>query len=229
MPAPADTTAVLLLVDSASAGWAIWRLVRGARPLRGTPGLRWARVLGSGSGGGFTLKPSATRGGLFCAFDSAAAAAGFLLDSPTLDEYRDHASELCAITLRPYSSRGRWGGQDLPPSERPPADGPVAALTRASIRATRALDFWRHAPPAQREVETAPGCRLAVGLGEAPLLRQATLSLWDSVQAMDAYARGGAHQQAIVASQRGRHFSESMFVRFVPVAVRGIWKGHRLG
>ena len=111
---------MLLLVDSRSALWAGWRLVRGARPLRHTPGLHWARVLGSGSGGGFTLKPSGTRGGLFCAFDSAAAAAAFVAHSATLDDYRAHARELCTMTLRPYSSRGRWGGLDLPPSESAP-------------------------------------------------------------------------------------------------------------
>lgn len=220
---------MLLLVDSHSALWAAWRLVRGARPLRRTPGLRWARVLGSGSGGGFTLKPSATRGGLFCAFDTASAAAAFVSDSSTMDEYRRQARELCTITLRPYSSRGRWSGRDLPPSEGTPAGGPVVALTRASIRPSRVIDFWRHAPPSQRAVETAVGCRLAVGLGEAPLLRQATVSLWDSVHAMDAYARSGPHQAAIVAAQRARHFNESMFVRFVPVAMHGVWKGQRLG
>ena len=105
----------------------------------------------------------------------------------------------------------------------------MAALTRASIRPSRALDFWRHAPASQRSVETADGCRLAVGLGEAPLLRQATISLWDSAQAMDAFAHTGAHRQATLASQRGQHFSESMFIRFVPIAVQGVWKGQRLG
>ena len=68
-----------------------------------------------------------------------------------------------------------------------------------------------------------------VGLGEAPVLRQATLSLWDDTAAMNAYARHGAHQQAIATSYRGNFFSESMFVRFVPLEVRGVWQGRRHG
>lgn len=229
MGAPlADTTVVLLLVKSRSLAWAGYRLVRGTRPLRATPGLRWARVLGSGTGGGFTLQPSATRGGLFCVFDSAKAAVAFVEGSATLAEYARNAAELGVLTLRPYNCRGRWGGANLQASEPAPAGGAVVALTRASIHPLRALDFWRHAPPAQRAVETAVGCRLAVGLGEAPLLRQATVSLWDDVHAMDAYARAGAHQQAILAAQRGRHFSESMFVRFVLVGAQGLWKGRPL-
>jgi spheroidene monooxygenase len=85
------------------------------------------------------------------------------------------------------------------------------------------------APPAQVSLEGAPGCRFAVGLGEAPLLRQATFSLWDSVAAMDAYARSGAHLAAIRAAHKERYFSESMFVRFVPLALQGSWRGQPLG
>ena len=62
--------------------------------------------------------------------------------------------------------------------------------------------------------------------GEAPLLRQATFSLWDDAQAMDAYARSGAHQQAIQGAHREGWFSESMFVRFAPLSIEGTWHGH---
>jgi spheroidene monooxygenase len=67
------------------------------------------------------------------------------------------------------------------------------------------------------------GCRLAVGLGEAPLLRQATFSLWDSTAAMDAYARSGAHLEAIRHAYRDHYFTESMFVRFAVTARGGRW------
>jgi spheroidene monooxygenase len=83
-------------------------------------------------------------------------------------------------------------------------------------------------PAAERSLESAAGVQLAVGLGEAPLLRQATFSIWDSVSSMDAYARSGAHQEAIVAAARGKFFSESMFVRFAPIDLQGSWKGRAL-
>ena len=115
------------------------------------------------------------------------------------------------------------------PPEAAAGDVPVVALTRASIRLRHAMAFWRQAPAAQAALEAAPGCLLAAGLGEAPLLRQATFSLWQSVAAMDAYARGGAHLDAIRAATRGGHFSESMFVRFLPVTINGNWKGRHYG
>ena len=117
----------------------------------------------------------------------------------------------------------------LPVAARAPLNGPIAALTRASIHWPRALPFWRLAPAAQQALTEAPGCRLAAGLGEAPLLRQATFSVWDSVQAMDDYARSGAHLLAIRAAHSGGYFSESMFVRFVPLSIQGTWLGQPHG
>lgn len=227
----ADEVALLVLADIVPAArlWGWSRFVLGGWALRRVPGLAFARQLGSGHDGGFGLRPSGSRQGLFLLFDDEAAADAFVDASPEMAGYRRRASELCTVKLRAFSSRGRWGGVAAAVAAAPPVAGPIAALTRASIRPRKALAFWRMAPAAQAALGSAPGCRLAVGLGEAPLLRQATFSLWDSVEAMNAYARGGAHLAAIRAAQRDGHFSESMFVRFVPLAVRGQWKGRTLG
>lgn len=222
-------TAVMLLLEARSPLWAFWRLVRGGHVLGAEPGLRWAKVLGSGRDGGFGLRPSGTRGGLFCVFERPQDAMAFVAGSSTIAAYRRHARECCALVLRPFSSRGSWGGRQLPTWGAVPTDGEIAVLTRASIRPTRAASFWRHAPPAQRDLEGATGCRLAVGLGEAPLLRQATFSLWDSASALNDYARRGAHRDASQSAQRDGYFTESMFVRFTPLHKVGTWKGQRLG
>jgi spheroidene monooxygenase len=42
---------------------------------------------------------------------------------------------------------------------------------------------------------------------------------------MDHYARSGAHLTAIKAAHQGQYFSESMFVRFKPLHLQGVWKG----
>jgi hypothetical protein len=227
---------VVLLLAAMKPGALLWgwsRVVQRDRPVRQLRGLRFAKALGSGFEGGFGLRPSADRQGLFLVFDGEAAADAFLADSPTLQGYREHAAELLTAKLRASTSRGSWDGFQIGASVQAPQSGadsgPVAALTRASIRPGKAAKFWPLAPPSQVSLESAPGCRLAVGLGEAPLLRQATFSVWDSVAAMDAYARSGAHQAAIKASYQGDFFSESMFTRFVPLQLQGVWKGVRHG
>jgi hypothetical protein len=222
-----DNVVVVLLIDLApGALWWGWsRVVWGRWLLRGVPGLRFAKALGCGHEAGFGLRPSATRQGLFAVFDGEASADRFLAASPILRAYEDHARELLVAKLRPVSSRGRWSGHVIAVAAEPDATAPVAALTRASIRPTRAWSFWRRSPASEAAIARAPGCRLAAGLGEAPLLRQATFSIWDDQASMDAYARSGAHLEAIRAAQREGYFSESMFVRFQVAQLRGSFKG----
>lgn len=191
-------------------------------------GLRFMKTLGSGRDGGFGLLPSASHQGLFCIFDQLSDAQAFIA-SPLVGHYRERSDECLIATLRPASARGSWDGMALAPGEPVPAGMPLAALTRASIRPSAAAQFWRHAPAAQHDLSSAAGCELAVGLGEAPLLRQATFSLWRDAKAMDTYARTGAHQTAIQAAWQHRFFTESMFVRFAPIAVQGCWTGRHYG
>ena len=223
----AATVAVVVLVDvdPAATLWAWSRLVLQAQSLRGVPGLCFAKVLGSGFDGGFGLRPSRTRQGLYLTFTDEACAHAFIETSPELQAYRHRARELCVALLRACSSKGRWAGTSMAVTAQPPVTGPVAALTRASIHPRHARAFWRLSPPAEVALGQAPGCLLAVGLGEAPLLRQATFSLWTDAGAMDAYARSGAHQAAIAAAYGGGYFTESMFVRYAPLLIRGTWKG----
>ena len=223
-----DNVVVLLAkVASTARLWGWSRIVGGPVLLRGVPGLRWAKVMGSGHEGGFGLRPSPAHQGVFAVFDSGAAALAFAEHSECVARYRAQCDELCVLRLTPFSSRGSWSGRALrADSASTVAAGlPMAALTRASIRPLAAARFWRKAPASQTSLGSADGCWLAAGLGEAPLFRQATLSMWQNVAAMNAYARSGAHLQAIQAATAERHFSESMFVRFAPLSVQGTWQG----
>jgi spheroidene monooxygenase len=222
---------VLALVDirANSRAWGYWHFLLCRFALQQSSGLRFFKVLGSGHEGGFGLRPSTSRQGLFCVFDDDAAADRFLETSTTIAAYRRHAREFFSVKLRAFNSRGSWSGRGLPISIATPETGPVAALTRASIRPAVARAFWKKAPPAEQALAAAPGCRLSAGLGEAPLLRQATFSIWDSTRCMDNYARTGAHLDAIRAAHQGRFFSESMFVRFVPYGASGTWKAQSFG
>ena len=223
--------AVMVLVDvaSGSRAWGYGRFVFGRFALQRVPGLRFFKVLGCGYESGFGLRPSLSRQGLFCVFDDDAAADHFLNASSLSEAYRSHAREIFAIKLRACSSRGRWAGVSLPVSASTPTQGPIASLTRASIHPRLARAFWKQAPLTQRSLDDAPGCLFSAGVGEAPMLRQATFTMWESVASMDAYARSGAHLEAIKASQRNGYFSESMFVRFVPYGARGVWLGRTYG
>jgi spheroidene monooxygenase len=213
---PSPDIAVVVLMEYRSGLHLLWgwgRFLFGRFVLGRFAGLRFAKVLGSGHQGGFGLRPSFTRQGFFCVFAGHEAANAFLKSS-WLHQMAPHVKSWQWLKLEAFSSRGRWSGHEIRASAAAPVSEPVVSLTRASIRWTQAWRFWQMAPPAEAALAHAGGCSLSVGLGEAPLLRQATLSIWDSVMDMNAYARSGAHQVAIRRAYDGRHFSESMFVRW---------------
>lgn len=191
-------------------------------------GLILLKHLGSGKNAGFSVSPSGTHQGLFSLFDSLENANKFIHESPLLKWYRNHANELFTVKLRAYSVKGKWSGHQLSESIAPPSSGPIASLTRASIKPLKVVSFWTKAPPAEVDLLHTNGCLISAGVGEAPILRQATFTIWESQAAMDAYARSGAHLAAIKAAIQGQYFSESMFVRFQPFDALGSWKGRTL-
>jgi spheroidene monooxygenase len=220
-------TAVLSLVNysSESLAWGLSRFVIGKYALKNIPGLEFSKILGSGQNGGFQLRPSFRKQGLFCVFDTPENANEFRKNSALIKRYQDHADEFFCVTLQTYSSKGTWSSYSMELAHPPPVSGPIAGITRASIKWHKAPQFWSKAPPAEESLINAQGCLLAAGLGEAPYLRQATFTMWESQFAMDSYARSGAHLEAIKSAYQGEFFSESMFTRFIPINPSGIWRG----
>lgn len=244
--APRQGQQAVILLSRFRPGHSLWGLAQlMMAPLKKitVPGLLFQKILGSGQDGGFGLRPGLNYQGVFSVFASPDQASAYLHGAQQVKAYRDHADEFFAAQLQPLSCRGAWSGFRFEstagasaqyPRETPEQAsicpvGPVASLTRASIRPHKAMDFWRQSPDAETDLANAAGCELAVGLGEAPVLRQATFSLWKDQAAMDAYARSGAHQRAIAAAYGRDFFSESMFVRFHPVAIYGCWKNQSFG
>ena len=227
----AGTVAVIVLIDFAPSALlrAFGRLAFGRWSLAKVPGLTFLKVLGSGRNGGFRPIPSLTHQGVFATFVDDAAAEAFL-SGDLMDRYRKDAEAVFTAKLRAFQSRGTWSGQApfAITASRPPT-GPIASLTRASIRPTKAASFWVHAPPSERSLHAMDGCIVAAGLGEAPLFRQATFTIWEDGEAMRRFAHTGAHLEAIQRARHGDFFSEDMFAQFVPYDMSGTWGGRSFG
>lgn len=227
--APGQVAVFLLAeIDPAYRLWGYARFVIQRLFMRGVAGLVFSKVMGSGFEGGFGLRPSGSRQALFCLFADEAAADHFL-GSSIARAYAIRSREFCTAKLRAYSCKGTWAGRAIEVTATAPISGPIATLTRASIKPLSARRFWRMQPASEVSLNQATGCLLATGVGEAPFFRQATFTLWTSVDAMNAYARSGAHLAAIHAANAGGFFSESMFARFVPLGLTGSWRGQRYG
>jgi hypothetical protein len=228
---PALVTLHLWGVPTRAVPAAFARMGLDRRPVRTTPGLRFAKLLGTGDGRTFTLRDADPRHwGLLATWDSPAAADDFE-GSRTVRAWDRLAEERLRVVMRPLSSRGTWAGQH--PFGDPTAeqqneryDGPVAAITRARIDPRKALVFWRSVPPVSADLHRSPGLRLAVGVGEAPVGLQGTFSLWTSGAALTDFAhRRAPHVEAIRATAELGWYTEELFARLAVLDVDGTFAG----
>jgi len=198
--------------------------------LRGTPGLRFARLLGTGSGAAAT-GADLTRSVLFAVWDDAGALAAFEDGwfGRRAARVRARGGEVYALHLALLSGHGRWGGRDvltdMRPSPAPAGDGPVAVLTRATVRPSRWHRFRGARPPVSAELAAAPGLRAAVAIGEAPIGLQATFSMWADARSVTAFARSPRHRDVVRRTRQEDWYGEELFARFAPVGSWGTWDG----
>jgi len=218
------------------ARWALAQMATAPLHWRAVPGLQFCQLLGSGAANGFGVWPNWRRYGLLATWTDATAAEQFFATDALWAAYQTRCAEVWTAFLAPLQGHGAWYGRnpfaegEAPsPAGRAHPAGPVAVLTRASIRLRQAARFWRYVEPTSRAVVGAPGLRLAIGLGELPLVRQATFSLWDSVAAMQAYAyRHAAHREVVQRTRREGWYSEELFERFAVLGCRGTVDGQEI-
>ncbi len=202
-------------------------MIRHRSPLRRVPGLRFARLLGTGHGRSFTPADADPRHwALLAAWDSAHDAAAFERAGLTL-QWDARAQERWRVSLRPVSSVGSWSGEAPfgPPRSAgtPPwAAAPCAVLTRARLAPRKAVAFWRATPPVAAAVAGAPGLRFARGIGEAPIGLQATFSVWQDPAAASAFAyEHPAHRAVVDRTGPEGWYSEQLFARFTVIDASG--------
>jgi heme-degrading monooxygenase HmoA len=207
--------------------WGFAQMGTAQQPLRQVPGLRFQKLLGSGAGG-FGALPNLRRYGFMAVWESAEAAEAFFGAHPLWQQYRRRTQEIWTARLAPIKSHGLWDGVnpfDYAVENGAP-DGPLMVLTRASIRWQKTPRFWRYVAPTSATVAHAPGVRAAIGLGELPVVRQATVSVWESAQAMQEYAyRSEKHREVIKLTRQENWYGEELFARFRVLSAEGSWDG----
>ena len=197
------------------------------RELSRTPGLLHARSLGAGNDGRMALSFRPDRRALFAVWR----------DDDALDRFFD-ASDVAArwlgaescwhVRLRLIAGHGRWAGETVLDGVEPAlgVGGPVVTLTRAAIRPGALRSFLRHSRSVTRSLGGVAGLRTAVGIGEVPIVRLGTLAVWDDDDAARrAAVEWSDHAAAMRAAVSADMFTESLFARFEPFDVRGLWSG----
>lgn len=189
-------------------------------------GLRFWRLLGTGRGDDTGPGADLARSAVFAVWDDESDLDRFLASHPIARRW-DGAAESWHVRLRSLGGHGQWRGVDpLVGMETGSRGGPVAIITRADVRRSAGRAFGLAAREVDTELHTADGLIDVVGVGEAPVGRLATFSLWESMKAVKAFAYAmPRHQQVIDQTRDGDWYSEELFARFEPYGSTGKWDG----
>lgn len=202
--------------------FALFRMAIDRTLLRRTKGVTFAKMLGCGKGETFTPSDAdPTRWGCLVVISQNELAA--LDNSPTIRAWRNKSVSEFRVVLDPISSTGLWSKQKpFEPSAPANFDGQVVAITRARIKASQTMRFFKSVPPVTASLHSSPGLISTVGIGEAPIGLQGTFSLWESMQTIKDFAyKGAAHKKAIAQTSEFDWYAEELFARFAVREIRG--------
>lgn len=210
------------LIPFALLAMAIHRL-----PLRFTKHCSFWKLLGSGSNGTFDLRPDLQQWGLLAVWDNREDFDHFYNKSFIKSWWNTLAIEKWTILCEPLQSHGKWDGKE--PFGKPDVktiSGPVAILTRATIRLNKLKGFWANVDNVANIMANAPGFITSLGIGEAPVYRQATFSIWKSIEDVKAFAyESKEHAEVIKKTRNENWYSEELFARFKIVESLGTING----
>lgn len=202
-------------------------MMGGARlPMSRLSGLSFWKLCGSGTGEGFTPVPNTGVYAILCVWKDRASADSQLENASIFQRYAARASERYTIYLEPTSARGTWSGTEPFTAEPAQTTGPLAALTRATVKPSVALKFWKQVPEISSVIGNDRNVAFKIGIGEVPLFHQVTFSIWPSEASMADFARkDGPHARAIRAVRDGDWFREELYARFRVTGTSGTWGG----
>lgn len=190
-------------------------------------GLRFHKMMGTGAGAGFSTTPDFSTYTLLCVWDDEAAAQKALDTATPFARYRAHADRSATLLLAATQTRGQWSGAEpfaVDAATRP--EGPIVALTRATLRWSKLAIFWSLVPAISDVADADAHQHFMMGMGEVPYKHQMTFSIWDDEAAMrDFSLNSPTHGTAVRRAWEEGWFAESLFARFNLLAVEGAWPG----
>jgi hypothetical protein len=179
------------------------------------------KLMGSGRNGSFDIHPDLNQWAiLFTSNDQATSMPSFI------NAYcRFFRCAIKQFIMQPIEGHGLWDGKQifgaLPKLNS--YHGPVAVLTRATIRLGRLKNFWKNVSHVAEKLNAADGFIISYGIGELPLIKQATFSVWQDTASMKSFAYNMQEHTDVIRKTRSENwYKEEMFVRFRIISVTGL-------
>ena len=217
---PAVTTLTLFTFKK-NKFWAFKQIGIAASKLKSVEGLRFYKFLGTGVGNGFSLTPDFSTYAFLGVWDNISQYNSCLNEHPVFLEYIEKASSQRELVLSPVNSHGKWSGsnpfktQEESKANFKDSNLKAVVITRATLRWNRLLSFWKAVPKASRAIINAQGVSYFKGIGELPFIKQATVSIWESFDAVNTFAyKGKEHATIVKETKQKKWYKEDLFSRF---------------
>ncbi|MFB0945617.1 MAG: heme-degrading monooxygenase HmoA [Spirosomataceae bacterium] len=191
-------------------------------PLMLNKNVKFWKLMGCGKNGTFDVNPDWQQWALMTVWENEADYQNFNESSFITRWWKKFTDERTDYLCTPYESHGKWDGKE--PFGNPKPDrtytGPIAVLTRATIRLSKAQDFWKNVPKVAGSMDSAEGFITSVGIGEVPFIKQATFSVWKDLESVKKFAyRQREHADVVKQTRTKGWYSEELFARFIPIEV----------
>ena len=174
--------------------------------MRRMKGLQFYKLFGSGVGEGFTPVLNPNVYAIMAVWDSVTDADQNIANSSIFKQYKNRSKENWTLYLKPTRSWGSWDKRNpFEITDKLDQTFPVVALTRATIKTSILLKFWKRVPRyIQKQLGSIKNVLFKIGLGEIPWFHQVTFSIWPSQESMDQFARNHGPQQRSHQSCKGK-------------------------
>jgi heme-degrading monooxygenase HmoA len=205
--------------------WGMSQMYLAREPMQKMAGLEFFKPLGTGSGAGYSIIPDFSVYGILAVWEDVSYAEAFL-NSNLFADFKKHSSEQYTIFMQPILAKGSWSGfENWRPAQNNQQNTAVAVITYATIRKGFIIPFLRITPKVSRVSEQFAGLIFSKGIGEMPVIEQATFTVWQSVSEMEQFAYRSQHIEAMKLTRQKNGFAEQLFARFNPIKAIGTYRG----
>ncbi|MFK7951961.1 MAG: spheroidene monooxygenase [Ekhidna sp.] len=207
--------------------WALSMMQLAHGKLSKIEGQIFYKLMGSGKGVGFNPLPDWSTYALLQVWQDERSADHYFQSADVYREYQDRSEEIWNIYMKNVGAHGEWDRMN--PFEQStilPSNPTTLVLTRATIKWSRMIDFWRFVPKSHESLSTNEGLIYTKGVGELPIVQMATISLWKDEESVKRFAyESAAHKEAIRRTRELKWYKEELFARFKPYESLGSWEG----
>lgn len=175
---------------------------------------KFIKLLGTGSKEGFSVFPDFSNYILISAWENDKDREQFIKTHKVINNITDKCYERTEIKIDPYESKGSWNNSNPFDNKSDYKNEKILIITRARVRFKKMLDFLINTSKASRSIKNHDGAIFYKGVGELPIIEQATISIWESEEKMKLYAYNNSEHMKIISKARKRKwYSEELFVR----------------